>query len=338
MDYVQALAYVRLQGDTVTEYAQALEKMGVKKPSDENHCVKMVKDLLEGTVLEGNGCMILLRQPERTGLIIGEKLRQVRARLGLQRKFAIITDIVDGGDASLAVAVRDPNPEIYEDMRKRAGKEPVLETYEDLEGLPCILILCQKGKMGDSFPTSLKYYDLRLRYSSEPSSRAAVEQDLGRAFGYCDKEKAPPIILVGTGCMQRIKIRENVRGKSNKIGICSVHPDMKMECVCNPKKYPPEDQHFDTKVYRACWQTKRGHFDYGGKDKPRWIDNPRRFLLFGLPQIGKTGAYLHLLYLLWKAVKGSTEEENVSDCADTDIGTDSDSSDAETEDLSLIHI
>ena len=31
-------------------------------------------------------------------------------------------------------------------------------------GLPCVLIVCEKGKMGDTFPRSLRYYDLRLRY------------------------------------------------------------------------------------------------------------------------------------------------------------------------------
>jgi len=53
------------------------------------------------------------------------------------------------------------------------------ETYEDLKDLPVILIVCLKGKMGDTFPKSLRYYDLRMKYANSCEVRAPVEQDLG---------------------------------------------------------------------------------------------------------------------------------------------------------------
>ncbi len=35
--------------------------------------------------------------------------------------------------------------------------------YEDLLGVPCILILCEKGRMGNTFPHTFDCLDMRLR-------------------------------------------------------------------------------------------------------------------------------------------------------------------------------
>ena len=37
-------------------------------------------------------------------------------------------------------------------------------TYEDLLDLPVILVVVEKGKMGITYPRSLRYYDLTMRY------------------------------------------------------------------------------------------------------------------------------------------------------------------------------
>jgi hypothetical protein len=37
----------------------------------------------------------------------------------------------------------------YEQMKKNnGGVDPIIEQYSDLEGINCILILCEKGRMG----------------------------------------------------------------------------------------------------------------------------------------------------------------------------------------------
>lgn len=36
-------------------------------------------------------------------------------------------------------------------------------SYEDLLGVPCLLILCEKGRMGDTFPHTFDCLDMRLR-------------------------------------------------------------------------------------------------------------------------------------------------------------------------------
>ena len=277
------------------------------------HTYRMVKDLVNCPLdrIGNDGIMILLRQPHNTGMDIARMIRRTRDHLGLQRRFAVICDL-EG--KKLKDAVKMGNEDIFADMTARnGGTEPVLKTYEDLDGLPCILIVCEKGKMGDSFPKSFKYYDLRLRYSEVPTSRSATVQDLGRACGYSRAENAP-VILVGTGCMQKLTNRRQRAGKKVDPGILTIPPDPdKMAPVDskNPQYPTAEEGEFDTAVWRRHWRATTKHFDADGQDKDGWTDNSRRLLLFGLPQIGKTGAYLHLIYLLWEAVGGSTEPEDV---------------------------
>ncbi|XP_038859134.1 LOW QUALITY PROTEIN: GREB1-like protein [Salvelinus namaycush] len=57
------------------------------------------------------------------------------------------------------------------------------QTFEDLEGLPCVVILTGKDPLGETFPRSLKYCDLRLIDSSY-LTRMALEQEVGLACSY----------------------------------------------------------------------------------------------------------------------------------------------------------
>ena len=75
-------------------------------------------------------------------------------------------------------------PALYEQLMSRGDREEPPKAYEDLLDIPCILVLCEKGKMGDTFPDSLCYYDLRLCYENTWQLRAPLEQDLGRACRY----------------------------------------------------------------------------------------------------------------------------------------------------------
>eukprot|EP01039_Chlorochromonas_danica_P006567 gene6567-7250_t len=53
--------------------------------------------------------------------------------------------------------------------------------YEDLRGIKCLLILCEKGRMGDTFPHSLMVLDLRLRTCRAGSG---FIQEMGRMCRY----------------------------------------------------------------------------------------------------------------------------------------------------------
>ena len=69
-------------------------------------------------------------------------------------------------------------------------------TYEDLKNLPVILIVCERGKLGITYPTSLRWYDLRLRYNSlDGVTRSAIEQDFGRACRYKTSDDLPTILV-----------------------------------------------------------------------------------------------------------------------------------------------
>ena len=54
-------------------------------------------------------------------------------------------------------------------------------TYSQLESLPCLLVLCEKGRMGDTFPFSFACLDLRVRSAD---SLSTMIQELGRLCRY----------------------------------------------------------------------------------------------------------------------------------------------------------
>ena len=53
--------------------------------------------------------------------------------------------------------------------------------YSDLHGVPCLLILCEKGRMGDTFPQTFACLDLRIRTSDNATT---FVQELGRLCRY----------------------------------------------------------------------------------------------------------------------------------------------------------
>lgn len=63
---------------------------------------------------------------------------------------------------------------------KLSAEHPKL-TYDDLHSLPCILLLVEKGRMGDTFPQSFDTLDLRIRVSDNLST---FVQELGRMCRY----------------------------------------------------------------------------------------------------------------------------------------------------------
>jgi hypothetical protein len=184
--------------------------------------------------------------------------------------------------------------------------------------LPCFLILCQKGKMGDTFPTSLKYYDMRMRYANSCETRAPVEQDLGRAFRYAKPESCP-LVLVGQECANQL-VAPQVRTRSQCADIVGLKPDEKMNARTASAKRPSTEYdergvRVDLEVYRDEWKAAKEHYDFdNGTDN----QSPRRFLLIGRPQIGKTGAFLRLLELLWDWCSSGQVREPLPEPEDPD--------------------
>eukprot|EP00873_Tetraselmis_striata_P014894 jgi/Tetstr1/435158/TSEL_002615.t1 len=280
--------------------------------------LEMVQHLVQPDRRTGRGIMILVRvADQKCGRLLFGSMRRLRDFLGLQARVAVIIDInqtearTDDNSFGLKETIEEPLLARLLRLQRASGlvppdaAEPLLRQYSDLDGLPCVLILCEKGKMGDTFPRSLRYYDLRMRYVNSCTERAATEQDLGRAFRYISSPGAEaelPTILVSDqlhnwlmgkrggrmGLLERPPSRPELMGKAPRTK--PVFPD--------PKGAHPEA---DMTVYRKHWRAGPKHFDHGKRaaGDAAWLANPRRFLLAAAPQIGKTGAFLHLVYLLW---------------------------------------
>ena len=135
---------------------------------------KIVDDLLDIPVQrgDGSGIMVLIRvSPDAGvahGILMKKKLVHAQKSLGLNDRFAVILDVQQHG-ASFSSDIGDPMLKRMHEWNRHGDASKFAEisptSYEHLLDLPVILILCEKGKMGDTFPKSLRHYDLRLRYS-----------------------------------------------------------------------------------------------------------------------------------------------------------------------------
>lgn len=144
----------------------------------------MVEDLMtspsrEG--LEGRGHMLLVRVPSQPlAMLIREGLEDVRSRLGLS--FAVLL-----GNPASRLTVPSNFVSKLRVWRGGESEDWLPLTYEDLEGLPCILVLTGKDTVGETLPKSLKYCDMRL-IDSCFMNRTALEQEVGMACTYVSKE------------------------------------------------------------------------------------------------------------------------------------------------------
>ncbi|XP_042559718.1 GREB1-like protein isoform X2 [Clupea harengus] len=171
----------------IQQYTEAMMALTVA-PSLRDHVtpetLTMVEDLIScpGRGSSGRGHMLLVRVPSlQLAMLARERLEDARDRLGLQYRFAVLL----GNPATELILPRH----FCNRLRAWQGcknEDWVPQTYEDLEGLPCIVILTGKDPLGETFPRSLKYCDLRLIDSSY-LTRTALEQEVGLACTYVTK-------------------------------------------------------------------------------------------------------------------------------------------------------
>ncbi|KAL0966250.1 hypothetical protein UPYG_G00292930 [Umbra pygmaea] len=168
----------------IQQYTEAMMAL-TSSPSLRDHItpetLAMVEDLISAPGRErsqGRGHMLLVRVPSlQLAMLARERLEDVRDKLGLQFCFAVVL-------GSPATELSLPPHFTNRLMAWRAERDDwVPQTYEDLEGLSCIIILTGKDPLGETFPRSLKYCDLRLIDSSY-LTRTALEQEVGLACSY----------------------------------------------------------------------------------------------------------------------------------------------------------
>ncbi|KAM6919485.1 GREB1-like protein isoform 4-T5 [Lycodopsis pacificus] len=166
----------------IQQYTEAMMAL-TSSPSLRDHItpetLAMVEDLINAPGREGSqgrGHMLLVRVPSlQLAMLARERLEDVRDKLGLQLCFAVLL-----GSPATELNLQKNFTNRLKAWRGCENEDWVPHTYEDLEGLPCIVILTGKDPLGETFPRSLKYSDLRLIDSSY-LTRTALEQEVGLA-------------------------------------------------------------------------------------------------------------------------------------------------------------
>ena len=255
---------------------------------------------------DGKGSMVLLRfLKKEDGIYFAKLLREVRDAVNLSSDFAVGLDIDDDASSKEAAELCEKSflPRLAS-WKGDANYRPT--TYQDLADLPIILIVVEKGKMGITYPKSLRYYDLRMRYATTTATtRSAMEQDFGRACRYVAEGDPPlPTVLVSQAAKTQLQDHERrvLRSRQRQkkaTGVFKLNPDYPK--VMKPigggrrtdQEFPTSD--FDLKPYRQRWEAAEKSCDFQNEET-----YPNRYILFGRPQIGKTGVFLHLAFLLWE--------------------------------------
>ena len=174
----------------------------------------------------------------------------------------------------------------------------VIDQYESLANVPCILILVEKGRMGDTFPHSFDCLDLRLMGSSASPRLSTLVQELGRLCRYVDKkDTVVPSVLLGKNLFDKLR-------KHNKE--CSL-----FSLDIDPGSYMTRYRGSlpDPNLKRSGslrWMRFRATDD--SYDHQNELQHKNRLLLQAEPQIGKTGAYLYFIQRLRQAVCQDEQE------------------------------
>ncbi|XP_072323988.1 GREB1-like protein isoform X2 [Scyliorhinus torazame] len=171
----------------IQQYAEAMmavTSMNLLREHTTPETLSIMDDLIccPGKDKIGRGHMLLIRVPSvQLAMLAKERLQDVRDKLGLQYRFEVLL-----GNPAMELTVSKHFVTRMKVWRGCEQEEWVPHTYQDLEGLPCIVILTGKDPLGESFPRSMKYCDLRLIDSSY-LTRTTLEQEIGLACGYVSK-------------------------------------------------------------------------------------------------------------------------------------------------------
>ncbi|XP_037236077.1 GREB1-like protein isoform X3 [Falco biarmicus] len=172
----------------IQQYSQALmalTTMASLRDHSTPETLSIMDDLITSPGKNKNGCghMLVIRVPSvQLAMLAKERLQEVRDKLGLQYRFEILL-----GNPASELTVAKHFVTRLKAWRGNEQDDWIPRTYQDLEGLPCIVILTGKDPLGETFPRSLKYCDLRLIDSSY-LTRTALEQEVGLACCYVSKE------------------------------------------------------------------------------------------------------------------------------------------------------
>ena len=154
-----------------------------------------------------------------------------------------------------------------------------LQKSDGDSGKSCFCVLVEKGRYGDSFPGRLMHYDLRARYHRLSCTFSSLLQDVGRCFGYQQRDEAgkgPWIMLNPQG-------HRLFMGKDGR---------MVVDRYLNKQGDAHRKSMWWQKTVENENENENENDERNVKGRERWA------LLLAQPQVGKTGVYLKLLQMV----------------------------------------
>ena len=199
--------------------------------------------------------------------------------------------------------------------------------YSHLNNIPCILILVEKGRMGDTFPHSFNTMDLRLQQFSPSDAEgkqskkpylSTMEQELGRMCRYAEKSQLEklPYALIGKPLFKELESNlehsatyYNGFVSDNRIDVyvkCAKRKDGKKDET--PQKAPLQagDDDGEEEVSILEFLPGKNSFDHQIGDRSKQLN---RFLLHAPPQVGKTGAFLKSISMFREIICGPRSQQ-----------------------------
>lgn len=252
----------------------------------------------------GHGVMVVLRiSSEKLGRLAHERITLVRDSLGLTYRFAVI---LDTGRDSYDI-------DDYFLWRLRHCQEGRNDGWkpcrpEHLANLPCLVIRTGAIRAGDTFPCSMRYYDMRAFYTVT-QSRTILEQEIGNLYGYSAPMEAlfiRPRCLVPSQVLPYFEDTDLPGRSMNMIPHLNCKWLQRQRTLLKPSSTPSEQSRYYREFLLSLSDMEA--LDTTGTTR----SHPRRILLSGPKQIGKTGAVFQFLGLVQQFLKQQQEVQVLS--------------------------
>eukprot|EP01105_Mastigella_eilhardi_P020984 TRINITY_DN5040_c0_g1_i3.p1 TRINITY_DN5040_c0_g1~~TRINITY_DN5040_c0_g1_i3.p1 ORF type:complete len:832 (-),score=145.99 TRINITY_DN5040_c0_g1_i3:640-3135(-) len=264
-----------------------------------------------------HGKLVAVRLPS-SGLssILSDLMDRLVCNLSKEQKFFCIHEATtDDKEATVSLACHCAL------VMRQGTPYPHLVTFQDLKGLPCLLTIVEKARMGDTFPPHFALLDLRARYEN-PFAYSAFLQDIGRACSWAptNPDGEHPVVLLNRNAFQALDPLEAfkngfldsidkfvfVTGRQNR-------GDKTIKEAVNGEPLELLEAFFQPSLLGHL--PDQGPNESPGQGQPtrksvwKYLENSinlpnlkHRFVFSAEPQIGKTGAYLHFIKLLAKTL------------------------------------
>lgn len=143
--------------------------------------------------------------------------------------------------------------------------------FEDLEGLPGLMLVVDKARMGDTFPKNFTHLDLRARDPAKPNLSSLI-QSLGRLCTYTEGKALLRKALVSETTWKILKGKREI--------LVDIYLKGKVPWDTTLKGVDPFNK-----------EAKSDSYDCNNKGK-----HNKRLVLCAEPQVGKTGTYISFLH------------------------------------------